>query len=593
MNNDQYSKAHQEAEYFLNNEQQFHLGILPTEQSNPKTRNLDSIFESSSMEGVKALLSVDEDIPPVAEKTLNGKAFHEMIEAGVGAVSSVSKIIFSGCGSTGRLSILLESMWRHFFRDLYQNHPEIYEKVKQYESSVFSIMTGGDYALIRAVESFEDYKEFGRQQAREMEITKNDMLVAITEGGETSSVLGTLEEAADRNAKVFLVFNNPTEVLREHIDRSRKAIDDPRVTVLDLYCGPMAIAGSTRMQATTSELLVAGAALETILNRVLQPILSKEQLTSLDFREINYTRAFEEMLNDLTGEANTKTLADYIKFERDIYRENGLITYFADELLMDILTDTTERSPTFMLSPYKQYDDTVSPPSWSFVKHPLRQTPETWEYMLGRAPRCLNWDSDLYRKLGADGIASAPPRVNKNELHKFLIGNEEDPSRTSREPNVAVAINSGRENRRRDFNSFMDALQKNAQSFQQQRTFIIGDSNQSADYRIDYNIPPSPLNLMERLMVKLTLNTISTGTMVLMGRVTSNWMSWVNISNKKLRDRGIRLISEICGLSYKDACYALHETLGEFEKLSEADKKSISPVNYTIQKLREPLSDGE
>ncbi|MBS3774927.1 MAG: hypothetical protein KGY70_07065, partial [Bacteroidales bacterium] len=390
--------------------------------------------------------------------------------------------------------------------------------------------------------------------------------------------------AADRNAKVFLMFNNPTEVLREHIDRSRKAIDDPRVTVLDLYCGPMAIAGSTRMQATTSELLVAGAALEIILNRVLQPILSKEQLTSLDFREINYTKAFEKMLNGLTGEANTKTLADYIKFERDIYRENGLITYFADELLMDILTDTTERSPTFMLSPYKQYDDTVSPPSWSFVKHPLRPTPETWEYMLGRAPRCLNWDSDLYRKLGADAIASAPPRVNKNELHKFLIGNEEDPSRTSREPNVAVAIKSGRETGKSNFNAFMEAFRQNAKAFQKQHTFIIGNSNKSADYRIDYDLPSSPLNLMERLMVKLTLNTISTGTMVLMGRVTSNWMSWVNISNKKLRDRGIRLISEICGLSYKDACYALHETLEEFEKLSEADKKSISPVNYTIQK---------
>ena len=586
MNNDQYSKAHQEAEHFLNNEKQFHLGILPTEQSNPKTRNLDSIFDSNPMDGVKALLSVDRDIPPVAEKTLNGEEFREMVEAGVEAVSTGRKIIFSGCGSTGRLSILLEGMWRHFFRDLYHNHPEIYEKVKQYKNSIFSIMTGGDYALIRAVESFEDYQEFGRQQAREMEITKGDMLVAITEGGETSSVLGTLEEAADRNANVFLMFNNPTEVLREHIERSRKAIDDPRVTVLDLYCGPMAIAGSTRMQATTSELLVAGAALENILNRVLKPLLSKEQLALLNFGEINYTKAFEEMLDGLTGEENTKTLAEYIKLERDIYQENGLVTYFADNLLMDILTDTTERSPTFMLSPYKQYDDTVSPPSWSFVKHPLRPTPETWEYMLGRAPRCLNWASDLYRKLGAVAVASAPPRVNKQELLKFLIGNEEDPSRTSREPNVAVAINSGRETRRWDFNSFMDAFQKNAQSFQQQRTFIIGNSNQSNDYRIDYNITPSPLNLMERLMVKLTLNTISTGTMVLMGRVTSNWMSWVNISNKKLRDRGIRLISEICGLSYKDACYALHETLEEFEKLSEVDKKSISPVNYTIQKIK-------
>ena len=110
MNNDQYSKAHQEAEHFLNNEKQFHLGILPTEQSNPKTRNLDSIFDSNPMDGVKALLSVDRDIPPVAEKTLNGEEFREMVEAGVEAVSTGRKIIFSGCGSTGRLSILLEDM---------------------------------------------------------------------------------------------------------------------------------------------------------------------------------------------------------------------------------------------------------------------------------------------------------------------------------------------------------------------------------------------------------------------------------------------------------------------------------------------------
>ncbi len=587
MSNDQYSKAHQKAEHFLNNEKQFHLGVLPTEQSNPKTRNLDAIFKSSPMEGVKTLLSVDRDITPVAEKIFQGKEFLDMVEAGVEAVSSGRKIVFSGCGSTGRLSILLEGMWRHFFRDVQQSHPEIYDKIKDYENSVFSIMTGGDYALIRAVESFEDYMVFGQQQAREMEMNEGDVMVAITEGGETSSVLGTLEEAADRDANAFLIFNNPTDVLRKHIERSRKAIDDPRVTVLDLYCGPMAIAGSTRMQATTSELLVAGSALEMILKRILQPLLSEEEMESLNFHEINYSGSYEEMLNSLTNNQNTKTLAEYIKLERDIYQENGLVTYFADALLMDILTDTTERSPTFMLSPYKQYDDNVSPPSWSFVKHPLRSTPDTWEYMLGRPPRCLNWDTNLFKKLGTEAVASAPPRINKQELLKFLIGNEEDHSRTSRKPNVAVAINSGRETRKKDFDTFMETFRQSAEVYDQQRTFVIGNTSESADYLVEDDIPASPLHLMERLIVKLTLNTISTGTMVMMGRVTSNWMSWVNISNKKLRDRGIRLISEICGLNYKDACYALHETLEEFEALSEADKNSISPVNYTIQKIKD------
>jgi len=70
-----------------------------------------------------------------------------------------------------------------------------------------------------------------------------------------------------------------------------------------------------------------------------------------------------------------------------------------------------------------------------------------------------------------------------------------------------------------------------------------------------------------------------------MGRVAGNWMSWVEVSNKKLRDRGIRLISELCGISYRDACYALHETLVELEQMDFSDKAKPSPVQHTIMKL--------
>ena len=57
-----FINAHKEAENFIINEKQFQLGILPTEQSNPKTRNIDLIFDSNPEEGVKVLLSVDHDI---------------------------------------------------------------------------------------------------------------------------------------------------------------------------------------------------------------------------------------------------------------------------------------------------------------------------------------------------------------------------------------------------------------------------------------------------------------------------------------------------------------------------------------------------
>jgi N-acetylmuramic acid 6-phosphate etherase len=580
-------KARQEAEHFLKNETQFHLGMLPTEQANPRTRNLDRIFADSTGEGVKALLSVDMDIFPMAEKIFRSKEYDRLVKAGIKAISDGKKIVFSGCGATGRLSILLESFWRCFFRDLRQDHPDIYKRVKNVENSVFSIMTGGDYALIRAVEYFEDYQEFGRQQARELNIIEGDILVAITEGGETSSVLGTLAEAADRGAEVFLMFNNPADILCKHIERSRRAIEDPHVTVLDLYCGPMAIAGSTRMQATTSEQLIAGAALESILGGYFSSLLSAEELEILNIREIDYAGAYNEMLNELLSVENTEILGDYIRMEHDTYSRNGLVTYYGNSLMLDIFTDTTERSPTFMLPPFRKYDDTLSPPSWAFVKNPLMQTPEAWANVLGRTPRCLEWDGELYSKMNApQALISDPPLLDISQILKFQIGNEEDKSRYSRNPNVAVNVISRLEVTRPEYEGYKAAFNEEAEKYQGRSSLIIGTCDEAANFRISCLPQSSVFSLMDRLAAKLVLNTVSTGTMVLMGRVLGNWMSWVDVTNKKLKDRGIRLISDICSMSYEEACYALHESLEELKSFNFSDKEKPSPVQYTIKKIR-------
>ncbi len=580
------AKARHEADHFLNHEKQFHLGMLPTEQSNPKTRGLDRVFASSPAGGVEMLLSVDRDVEAMAQRVLASTQFDKMVEAGTHAVLTGKKIVFSGCGATGRLSILLESMWRRFFRNVRRDHPGVCPKAARFENSVFSIMTGGDYALIRSVEYFEDYQQFGRQQARELEIAEGDVLIAITEGGETSSVLGTVAESLDRKARVFLMFNNPADILAQHIERSRAAIEDPRVTVLDLFCGPMAIAGSTRMQATTSEQLVGGAALELILGRCLQQVLTPAELELLNVRIFDYATAFKSLLDELLAPANLATLGSYLEMEKAIYSRNGLITYFAGDFLLDIFTDTTERAPTFMLPPFRKCDDAASLPSWAFVKDPLLPTAEAWEHILGRPVRCLEWNSDLYHCMGVpDLLASNPPKLDKTQIVKFLIGNEEDPSRFSRSPNMAVSIVGGREAGGAAYPEYKTAFAQSAARFEKQSSLFVGDSKEPADFRIACAPAASALRLMEHMAIKLVLNTISTGTMVLMGRVTSNWMSWVEVSNKKLRDRGIRLISELCGVSYKDACYALHETLEEMKTMDFAGRERPSPVQYTIRKL--------
>ena len=503
------------ARNFLENETEFHLGFLPTEQSNPITRNLDRAFSAGTAEGVRLLQRADREVLPMARKIFASAEFRRMVDAGEKTVKGGGRI--EHCAT----------------------HPG-----SGRADSVASIMTGGDYALIRSVEFFEDYQSFGRRQVADLEMGEKDMLVAITEGGETSSVIGTVKEAVERGSAVFLLFNNPAALLRERLVRCREVIDDPAVTVLDLCCGPMAVAGSTRMQATTCEQLVGGALLETILAERNQELPAPE----------NFADSFERVLDHLESADSVAAIAGEIDFEAETYSRHGKVTYFANAYLLDLFTDTTERSPTFMLPPFRRKDDPAAVPSWAFVKNPCYSTRETWRHMLRRAPRCLEWTPADYITMGAqEKIVAAPPRISVEDLYQMEVGNEPAPERYTGKDDAAVLVlfpgTSG--------NPELSAAFETASApYPVRRTLELRSG-----------ATDSPLGLMHHMAVKLALNTISTGTMVKLGRVAGNWMSYVDISNKKLVDRAIRLIAELGRLEYADAAERVFQAMEEVAAL--------------------------
>jgi N-acetylmuramic acid 6-phosphate etherase len=565
------SEAIKKAVNFIENETEYHLGFLPVEQSNPRTKYLDRDFSESEEKGVRALLSVDQALLGLAEKTLNGQKFIQMSDAIYKALNSGNKIVFSGCGATGRLSILLESAYRNFFKKTQDENPETYAKLADLSDLVFSIMTGGDYALIRSVEFFEDYQEFGKEQVKELDLGSGDLLIGITATGETTSILGTVSEAVDRGANAFLIICVEEEIPKKRLKRARQVFEKTNVTVIDMSCEPMAIAGSTRMQSTTLEQLIAGAALEIALNKIIQERLGSSSL-------IDYKNAFKELIDILQQKESVSAIAACIKFEEEIYRKDGLITYYADDLLLDILTDTTERSPTFSLPPFRKCDDKTSAQSLAFAKNPTLDTSSAWQKVLGRAPRCINWTYDDYIRMGvASDIALNPPQIATEELMKFTIGNELDFSRSERTENAAILIGS-------DKNMPIKEFKKIAEPYKKQKILHVGTSQKQADFNIPYSAPITPLCLFDHLAVKLTMNIISTGSMVKMGKVTGNWMTSLNISNKKLIDRGVRLISELCDLNYQDACIELF-TSQEMLKDSRYEGQVLSAVEYTINRI--------
>ncbi|MBN1806135.1 MAG: hypothetical protein JW837_12875 [Sedimentisphaerales bacterium] len=582
------SDAIKKAEEFLNHQQAFRLGQLLTESFHPKTLTLSQTAKDDLPAAIRLLQSVDDDIPPAMEKVLRQDSFLELIEAFLEAMNNQKRIFFTGCGSTGRLSILLEALWRRFWRSSKQM---LSKDIPYLENHVFSVMAGGDFALIKSVEGYEDFPDFGRYQLKEHNIRPGDVVVAITEGGETPFVIGTAWEGLDSGAKVFFVYNNPTELLHRHVKRSREIIEEPRITKLDLTTGPMAISGSTRMQATTAELFVVASALEIALSRFLKKYLSPAQMAKLNLKEYktnDYLRLLSELLEQLSSPRAVDTLANMTILEENIYHRQGLITYIADSFLLDVLTDTTERSPTFMIPPFRKQGDNISPISWAFVKDPFRTTEKAWQTMLQRQPRGLNWSGSIYEQLKAPvNLRNNPPKLDNSEIYKFMIGNEPDPSRTDAPDSALIVISVGSKTDK----LIQSALSNFARHYKNTAALIVGQTNvpPSTDkiFQFPFNLADSPLRLWHHLAVKLILNTLSTATMVRMDRVIGNAMVWLSPSNKKLIDRGSRLIAQQTQCSYEQACIALHQAIEEVDSRQKQGKDIPSPVALAIEQLRD------
>ena len=557
---------------FIDNEKQFHLGFLPTEQSNPITATLEEDFKRSTLAGVQCLQRGDRQIPITMRHVFAGEKFEKLVSSMVDTLKAPKgRIIFSGCGATGRLSILLESMWRDFF---HRRAAELTPEERKLADRSASIMTGGDFALIRSVEFFEDFAEGGRRQAAALKVGEGDTFVAITEGGETSSVLGTLKYAAEHGAKCFLVFNNPADLLRGYLDRCREAIDNPKVTVLDIYCGSMSVAGSTRMQATSSEQLLGSCALEAALCR-LMPRFAKE--TAKD-----YTVAFEKLLAGLESPGGRAGLVKAIEFEKGVYDRRGRITYLADKCMLDLFTDNTERSPTFMLPPLRSSRDRHLAQSWAFVKNPLFKTVDCWSEMMRRHPRCLNFTADDARSLKMpQRFIDNPPLIKYSDLITYMIGNEPAPERIKGyERAAAVMLTVGEKPA-----DYMAAAKRLAADWPEAIEFHIGPEKTDGIW-VNMEIADSPLEIWKHLAVKLAFNCLSTGTMAASGRVAGNWMSWVSISNKKLIDRGIRLLVELGGVDYEEAAQRIFAAEEWVASQDWTGKEEPCAVQVALEQIR-------
>lgn len=568
---------------YVKNKSQFHLHHLLTEQRHPLTWNLSQVIKRDTEKGLKLLFGVDEDIArklkSLAEDEAEIKKLEQAVQAIVQALRKGNKIFFYGCGSTGRLAKFMESsLWRPFWRK-WKKKPQwkslFLHLPPQIEDRLVGEMTGGDRALISALEGFEDLQIIGRLQVDDRKITRGDVVFCITEGGETSSVIGAIQAAAENWKKhedearnyLYFVYNNPDCVL-EVLERSQQVLANPAITKINLTTGPQAITGSTRMQATTIETFVLGLILEKAIFKLLASHLNKTELACLGFKEEpDFKKEFQSfswLVSSLISRC--QDIATLTDLEAQTYQRGKRSTYLAKRALLTVFIDGAERSPTFHLPPLDPVTEKKRRSLfqvWTEARNHL----EAWQRLLGRDFRGLDFNfyqpvlarevQDPYlREVALQSLLKAG-QEQKN-LYDFSFSQENLRRRSPHRGDLGLMV--GLKEEIKELNKKNSCWQAFARLCSEKKARLAlvftGDESEGAFKRKIEGSPllrraknvcvpfsgGDPLGLREQLVLKMLLNAHSTAVMALLGRVVGNTMTAVNPSNLKLIGRATYLI---------------------------------------------------
>lgn len=489
--------AKSKAKEFLEIAPQFQLGHLVTESFHPLTRSLSQVVQKDVGAALSLLQTVDKEALFLMKS--KSKIIWQMAQDIQKTLAAGNKVFMVGCGATGRLSLVLETLYR-------QQNPD--------KNNVFSFMAGGDFALIKSVESFEDKVEYGERQLLELGFGPDDLLLSPTEGGETPFVIGATNLAMKTSSRnPYFLYCNPDELLMP-IDRSRSVIENPKIHKVNLTVGPMGISGSTRMQASTVLMFAIGIGL-----------LHQHK------DEASFEVFYQDYLKRLT-EIDYKVMKDLTVLEAGLYQKKKYLNYVADaHLAISILTDTTERSPTFSLRGFENLLEDSPFHSLSYLFIPGAQdAADGWNKLLWRGPRALEW-SELEGRIGNAKVMG------------FDISEMGLRTRTEKIPtvNFEVTYNNG----------------------------LVGFKCQQES--VELNLGTN--GLFNHLVVKMLLNAHSTLIMGILKRYQGNVMTWVRSSNNKLIDRSARYILHLLGENSKSASYedVVEKIFEESENLQEND----------------------
>jgi N-acetylmuramic acid 6-phosphate etherase len=250
---------------------------LDTERRNISTENIDrvpteEIIRLINNEDKKAAPAVEKEIPHIAS------AVDEIYKR----VLSGGRLIYIGCGTSGRLGVLDAS--------------ECPPTFGVSPGLVVGLIAGGEKALTTAVEGAEDDPEEGQKDLKKINLSLKDAVVGLAASGRTPYVLGALEYAKSIGAFTIGLCCSKDSKISEIAD----------ITIAPLP-GPEALTGSTRMKSGTAQKMVLNM-LSTALMIKLGKVY-KNLMVDLMANNEKLTARSISIVKTVTGADDAKALA--------------------------------------------------------------------------------------------------------------------------------------------------------------------------------------------------------------------------------------------------------------------------------------------
>lgn len=199
---------------------------LTTETRNPNTLTID---QESTVGMLKMINREDQLVAERVHATIPEIA--KAVDMTVERMRRGGRLIYIGAGTSGRLGIL----------DAVECPPTFGVEPDR----IMGILAGGPNAFTEAKEGVEDSETAAWDDLEAVDLTADDVVLAIAASGRTPYAMGALQKAKEVGAGTIAVTCNPDAVMNMMAD----------VAVVPVL-GPEVITGSTRMKAGTAQKLI-------------------------------------------------------------------------------------------------------------------------------------------------------------------------------------------------------------------------------------------------------------------------------------------------------------------------------------------------